>query len=107
MVVPRKNFTTSLEQKQGPLSHFYQYFRTLALASAKNYRTLLRSVGRRRAPAMGVRLKAEGASTKPTTQQQHRCHGDDRKRDQLLPIHAGNITPKKPGATADFRGQGS
>jgi hypothetical protein len=55
------------------------------------------------AAAMSVPLKTESRASKFAPEQQHRGDGNYQQRDQLLPIHAGKITPKSPGATRDFQ----
>jgi hypothetical protein len=51
--------------------------------------------------AMRVTLKTEFAPAKPAPHQQNRGGGNYYQRHQLLPIHAGNITPNPTGATND------
>jgi hypothetical protein len=52
---------------------------------------------------MRISLKTKTLATKQAPEQQYSGGGNYQQRDQLLPIHAGKITPKSAGATRDLR----
>jgi hypothetical protein len=54
------------------------------------------------ATAMRVAFKAEFAAAKPGPQKQHRSGCYNRKRNELLPVHARKITSKSRAATDDL-----
>jgi hypothetical protein len=52
---------------------------------------------------VSISLKTEAWAAKFAPEQQRGGEGNYQQRDQLLPIHAGKITPKSRCATKDLR----
>jgi len=84
------------------LPHFDYHLRTMTLARAKNNGAIPRRRPGGSTPAMSVTFEAEFPALEPASCQQSRRESDYCQRYQLLPIHARNISIKRPAATNHF-----
>jgi len=84
------------------LPHFDYHLRTMTLAGAEHNRALPRPRPGGSTPTMSVTFEAELPALEPASCQQPRRYRDYCQRYQLLPIHAANISIKRPAATKHF-----